>query len=165
MKKENTSSSILSEEREIIPELKPIGSDSKMLRPIVIYATRADYSNLVPVTLDDAKQQIIAYPSRSDLRYGDNEYSTPIALENGLLYDRRGISSNTAFLKITYSDYCSLPSDPSPVTLFEQIIDSDPLIFLAICNREYLQDTSITAIKEYIKKGLPGANIIIDKRI
>ena len=50
------------------PMKQPIGfSPQQMVAPIVVYRTRADYSQYVPVTLSNDKTQIVSYPSRFDL--------------------------------------------------------------------------------------------------
>lgn len=141
----------------------PVGSSSKMLRPIVIYATRADYTTLVPVTMDASRGRIVSYPSRIDLRRGSG-FATPIPLKEGYLYDQRGITPHTAFLSISYEHYTALEEDPSPSELLSFILDKDPLVFLAVCSREYLADESLPSLLKYIDQGFPGAKILVDKR-
>lgn len=143
----------------------PIASQSptQMLRPIVIYQTRADYDNCVPVQLSSDKKQIVSYPSRGDIGTPGN-FATPIKLEGGYLHDRRGVGPNTAFLSLSYDEYAALPQDPSSETLMSYIIDDDPLIFLALCDRSELPDESIASLELYCRTGFPGAKLIIDKR-
>lgn len=152
-----------SDNSSLFIEQEPLGFNSKMLRPIVIYATRADYSALVPVTLDASGSSIASYPSRNDLKQGEG-FTSPIPLDGGYLYDRRGLSPHSAFLSISYEYYTSLEEDPSPSWLSRLILDKDPFTFLAICNREELKDESPSSLNTYINKGFPGARILIDKR-
>lgn len=154
----------MEERNNTIPQQgEPLGLGSQALRPIVVYATRADYNTMVPITLDTTKKYVISYPHCNDLRLG-NGYTLPIALENGLLLDRRGISMGTAFLSLTYEHYCSFDQPLSPEELQKYVLDNDPLTFLAICDRNRLRDESLEAINDYIREGLPGAKIIIDRR-
>lgn len=141
----------------------PLTGAKRMLRPIVIYATRNDYNNLVPVNLSADRETIESFPARSDIKQGD-QLATPIVLSDGLLYDQRGIGVNTAFLSLTYEAYSQLEHEPTIEMLKGLLLDKDPLTFLAVCNRDYLQEESVTALNDYIKKGLPGAQILIDKR-
>lgn len=140
----------------------PIGLESEALKPIIVYATRADYSTLVPILLTSEKQRIIAYPACTDLG-SEGSYSLPIQLKDGFLYDRRGIAIGVAFLKLTYSEYCRLEDRLTPEVLLEDyILDDDPLTFFAICDRSQLRDESVEELNRYIERGLPGAKILVN---
>ena len=97
--------------------------------PTIVYKTKADYFNNVPVLLSDDKQTIIAYPDPKDLTI-DNKLCLPTQLAKGYLLDNRGISSNVGFLKISYQEYSSLATPPSINELKNLLLDSDPLIEL-----------------------------------
>ena len=101
----------------------------------LIYKTKANYNNLVPVTLTDDKTQIVSYPDPTDIVL-DNKYPTPTTLNNGYLLDNRGIGSNVAFLKLTYEEYSKLKSVPTLNELQGLIIDKDPLIELCDCGNK-----------------------------
>ncbi len=96
------------------------------LAPILIGATQpkaiaykmsgqASAAN-VPVQVDN-NGNIVSYPDPSDLKNAE-----PIALKNGYLLDRRGISKNSRFLRYTYSEYSSLKTPPSLSELKASII-------------------------------------------
>jgi len=97
----------------------------------IIYKTKSDYYNLVPVTLSEDRSKIIAYPHPSDLRKGDG-LAKPTVLADGYLLDNRGINQNVAFLRYTYEEYSKIKDIPSIEELYMNIIDKDPL--LEICN-------------------------------
>ena len=101
---------------------------------IYIYKTRGDYNNQVPVDLSADQKTIVFYPDIKDVFY-NGKLATPTMLEDGFLLDNRGISSNVAFLKLTYRQYAALPSTPSSESLFNLILDSEPLTFLYDCGR------------------------------
>lgn len=73
-----------------------------------IYKTNGDFAQLVPITLNAARTEVVSYPAPSDLRD-----ATPVALSDGWLLDRRGISYQTAFLTMTYAEYSALKQAPS----------------------------------------------------
>lgn len=100
--------------------------------PTLVYKTKANYNNLVPVLLSEDKKEIISYPAPSDLKV-NGSYALPIVLNKGYLLDNRGIGINVAFLKITYEEYSKLEKAPSLKELYKLIIDNDPLIELCNC--------------------------------
>lgn len=94
--------------------------------PAIIYKTRADYSQNVAVTLSADKSKIVSYPSPKDV-YMNGSIAYPTALSKGYLLDNRGVSTNTAFLRITYEQYSKLTDAPRLEEMYNQIIDKDPI--------------------------------------
>lgn len=130
------------------------------LAPIVIYKTRGDYRELVPIQLSADGSTVVSYPSRYDL--GEpGAFSTPLLLDAGYLVDRRGVGPHTAFLKLTYDEYYALPNDPSITELLGWVIDREPFTFLAVCDRSYFTTKSKEEFERYIAEGMPGANVLI----
>lgn len=82
-----------------------------------IYKTNGDYERYVPVTLNASRTALVAYPSPADVAG-----SEPVALTDGFLLDRRGVSSATAFTRWTYSQYAALPSAPSPDEIMSNLM-------------------------------------------
>jgi hypothetical protein len=97
--------------------------------PTIVYKTKADYFNNVPVLLSTDKQTIVAYPDPKDLTI-DNKFCQPTKLKQGYLLDNRGISLNVGFLNISYLEYSRLATPPSINELKKLILDTDPLIEL-----------------------------------
>lgn len=91
----------------------------------IVYKTKADYSQLVPIKLNVAKTRVEGFPAPSDL-YRFGQLSTPVALGNGYLLDRQGISVNSAFLSVTYEEYKRFRNTPNPSWLMENIKDKNP---------------------------------------
>jgi len=77
----------------------------------MVYKTRSNYGNLVPVLLSEDKTEIVSYPHPSDIVI-DGEYPLPTPLGGGYLLDNRGSSEHTAFLGLTYEAYAALDSVP-----------------------------------------------------
>jgi len=98
----------------------------------LVYKTKADYKNLVAVQLSEDRKSVISYPDPSDVKSTSNG-PVPLKLHKGYWLDRRGVSWNTAFIKLTYDQYSKLSSVPSPEQLFAMIVDNDPMTELYSC--------------------------------
>lgn len=114
---------------------------------VLIYKTKQDYSQLVPITLSADKSTIASYPHPWDL-YTSNSLAKPVKLKNGYFLDNRGINGNTAFVKFTYEVYTSLSVPPKTEELFKNIIDNDPITELWDCGPK----TNYTNIEKQINK-------------
>lgn len=117
----------------------------------LVYKTKKDYSNFVPVLLSDDKTEIISYPHPNDLIVG-NGFPFPTTLNKHYLLDNRGINKNVAFLKFTYQEYSELKTVPTLKELFDNILDKDPLIELCDCGNK-------TAFSDPVKQ----LNLLISK--
>ncbi len=96
-------------------------------KPTIIYKTKNDYRDKVPVTLSEDKSSIVAYPAPKDVLKGD-EPALPVALEDGFLLDQRGVGPNTAFLNMTYTAYAKLEQVPVPDSLYLMIQEPSPIV-------------------------------------
>lgn len=122
--------------------------------PTVVYKTKGNYNNLVPVLLSVNKSEIISYPHPNDLKVGD-VLSLPTPLSEDYLLDNRGIGPNVAFLKLSYEDYSKLENAPTLKELYELIIDKDPLTELCICeNMKMFKDKTSQLNKLIMAKNL-----------
>lgn len=107
---------------------------------VIIYKTRGDYRNLVPVLLSEDKSKIIAYPHPGDLRI-DGRWLKPELLEGGYLLDNKGIQLNMAFLTFTYEEYSNLENVPPLEILYKKIEDKNPFIEFCDCgNKQQYED-------------------------
>lgn len=102
--------------------------------PFIIYKTKADYNQLVPVILNETKTAIVAYPAPADLIKGE-DLRVPLQLKNGYLLDVRGIGPNVAFTSYTYETYAALEQAPTLESLMEAIVDKDPLLEMYDCKK------------------------------
>ncbi len=125
----NTNKKVMQESNETQPDFVPLFSPGPS---VLVYKTKANYNNLVPVILSDDKTEIVSYPHPKDLLKG-SEYSIPFVLNEGYLLDNRGIGKNVAFLKMSYEEYSNLKNIPSIKELHEIILDDDPLTELCDC--------------------------------
>jgi hypothetical protein len=91
----------------------------------IIYRTRADYSQYVPITLSDDGSTVASYPAPGDIYYR-GVLSKPTVLADGYLLDNRGVNPHTVFIKMTYEEYSSRPQAPTLVELYKMIIDKAP---------------------------------------
>ncbi|MEZ5071019.1 MAG: hypothetical protein R2751_08635 [Bacteroidales bacterium] len=123
--------------------------------PVVVYKTRADYRNLVPVTLDAGRERVVSYPAPGDLNYR-GEPALPLKLKKGYLLDRRGIGPNSAFTSYTYLEYSGLLAAPSPGILLEQVVDSDPFLEMYECSEALKYKDLDAEISSLIDAGFAG---------
>lgn len=111
----------------------PDNQSSAITSPqLIIYKTRSDYHQFVPVQLSPDKSSIVAYPDVKDIYYHE-KLSYPTPLSKGFLLDNRGIGPNVAFLNITYEEYSGYNHTPSADELWKRIIDKDPVIEMYQC--------------------------------
>lgn len=95
-------------------------------KPTIVYKTKADYRDKVPILLSEDGKTVLSYPAPNDLFIGD-ELAQPIELYDGYLLDRRGIGPRVAFLDISYMAYARLPKAPSLKDLMGMLLETDPL--------------------------------------
>ena len=122
------------------------------LAPVIVYKTKTDYNNKVPVILNETKDMISSYPAPSDLFY-NGKLAIPSVLKKEYLLDRRGINQNTAFTSYTYEEYSSLKSAPTIQELYDSIIDNDPFLEIYNCGKMGDYDDLEKALKKHIRNG------------
>lgn len=72
----------------------------------ILYKTKANYSNLVPVGMNDSGTRIVSYPAVQDVATMLLGHSVqPIAMRKHYLLDNFGIGPNSAYLDITWEQY------------------------------------------------------------
>lgn len=120
--------------------------------PCIIYKTRGDYSQNLPVILTDDKSQIASFPDVADIkRQGERVY--PTMLEGGFLLDNRGIDPNVVFLTLTYDEYGNREKTPGASELMSMILDRDPVTEMYRCgNRGDFADI-VTDLNTLIQSG------------
>lgn len=128
------------------PKSKP----SAYIPKAVIYRTNGDYAQQVPIALNAQRTAVVSYPGPGDV----SEASSPVALGDGWLLDRRGgVGLNSAFLRYTYAEYARLQQAPSAAELMSAIIPEARVTevkTLPITLSEALADPA--ALKEAVNK-------------
>ena len=117
-----------------------------MLRSVVIYKTISDFSNFIPIGMNETKSKIVSYPGISDV--SDNK--RPILLDNGYLFDRFGLSVNSVYTSYTYEEYKDLPKQPSLKDLQARIIEKKPFTEMYIYNKSTF---SIEELNQEVSNG------------
>jgi len=125
-----------------LTEFTPV--ENKMLQQIVVYKTSKDYSDFIPVQLNDEGTKIISYPAPEDI-FTDGKLAKPIKLKNGYWLDKRGITKNTAFVNFTYEAYSKLTEAPTTDILYSKIIDKNPITELYNCGAKTTADEVLIA--------------------
>lgn len=120
--------------------------------PVIIYKTKKDYSQNIPVGLSPDKKTLASFPAVGDIYY-NGVLATPQLLNDGYLLDNRGIGPDVAFLSITYAEYSRLKKTPPADSLFKLIIDKDPLTEMYNCGIRYDYDDIIGELNTKIKNG------------
>lgn len=130
----------------------PADMAAERTRPLMVYSTRQDVHDKVPVGLSDDKQHIISYPQPKDLML-EGKLRLPTKLAKGYWLDNKGIGLNTGFLKMTYAEYAALPSAPSVADLEAALLDRDPLESLCDCGTRGTMADPVKAIGDMLKSG------------
>lgn len=102
--------------------------------PVIIYKTTGDYYNNVPVTLNEAKDRIVAFPAPGDLLILGKP-ALPVKLKSGFLLDSRGIGPGAVFTSYTYDEYSAMEAPPSLREMYDRIISMDPFEAMYDCGK------------------------------
>lgn len=127
--------------------------DNAMPR-IIIYKTKADYSNLVPITMDDSKSKIVSFPDPRDV----SAKKRPTHLANGYLLDNFGIGKNVVYTDYTYETYMALEKVPSLDELKQHIVEYNPLTEYYRSEKDInrSKDLTVGALNNMITGGMEG---------
>ena len=120
--------------------------------PVIVYKTRNDYFDKVPVILSEDKTRIVSFPDPLDLKINGN-FVYPSKLIYSYLLDNRGINQNTAFLKFSYEQYCTMDTIPAADRLFNYITDSNPFVEIYQCGHRGNYYEIITELNALILSG------------
>lgn len=102
----------------------------------IIYKTKADYYDKVPVILSADRSKIVSYPGPRDV-ITKGKLAYPTRLNNEFLLDNRGINENVAFLDITYEVFSKSMKVFTSEELFKMILDNDPITEMYNCGSKY----------------------------
>lgn len=133
-------------------EMPATGSVAVTGPPVIIYKTKADYYDKVPVTLSDDKTKVISYPDARDLFRGD-KLALPTKLHKGYLLDNRGIDKNVAFLNISYEKFTKMQRVFTAGQLYDMILDKDPLTEMYNCGKKSKFKDEVAELNDMIDKG------------
>jgi len=118
--------------------------------PTIIYKTKNDYFDKVPVTLSENQYRIVGYPSQKDIITGEG-FSYPTRLVNGFLLDNRGIGQHSAFLDLSYDAYSTLQDEINAEYLLPRIIDRDPFLEIYNCGSKFQYKDIINELNDLIE--------------
>lgn len=120
--------------------------------PVVIYKTVADFSKNVPITMNAEKTEISSYPAPKDVAPGGNP-AYPVALAEGFLLDKRGITANSVFLDYTYTEYMALQKTPSIEELTAHILEKNPFEVIYNCGNRGMYPNLVEDLNALITAG------------
>jgi hypothetical protein len=115
--------------------------------PTIVYKTKADYFDLVPVGISGDKKSIVSYPNMSDMLPS----SYPTKLSDGYLFG--SVSANSGFLKLTRDEYAALKELPSPEKLHDSIRDADPFTEMFDCGSRFQFEDVEKELNQIIDSG------------
>jgi hypothetical protein len=139
---------------------KKAGSESRNLfqpqftpgPPAIVYKTKKDYANYVPVELSEDRKSIVSYPSREDILSDSTGSLKPTQL-NGFYYlDNRGISARTVFLKMSLEEYAHLDTALSLQSMYGMILDKTPFETMCHCGNKSVFDSIVPQLNAIIAK-------------
>lgn len=151
----NSSKKIASNEEEntsALEQVKVGGTHSVVSPKVIVYRTKNDYINNVPVIMDETKTTLVSYPDPVDVSGSAN----PTKLDGGYLLDNRGIGTNVVFTSYTYDEYAKLSAVPSQAELIAHIIDKDPIQEMWVCAPRHTYKDLIADLNRLVKEGFPG---------
>lgn len=119
---------------------------------ILVYRTREDHKDHVPVLLSADHSRIISYPHPNDLKTA-NGLPVPTPVGQGYLLDNRGISRDVAYLGMTWAEYAALPEAPTLEKLNALIIDRDPLTELWEGDRRANLKDPVKEVSAWVEAG------------
>lgn len=137
---------------------------TKSLPHAIVYKTKKDYSKNVPVTMNEDKTTIVSYPAPTDIFF-NGSFAYPTLLENGYLLDNRGIGPNVAFLDYTYQEYSKLKQVPEIKSLYNKIIDNNPLLELWDCGTRKQSKSEIETYNTLIINKFPDCRQLINNNV
>jgi len=137
---------------------KHITHDTMVPAALIIYKTKNDYTKYLPITLNNAKDRIISFPSPGDIFY-NGKLALPDKLKKGYYLDNRGISPNSVFTSFTYEEYSKLEKAPELEDLMKSIIDLDPFLEFYECGNRGDLDR-ITKLNELIENNFKNCKRI-----
>jgi len=121
--------------------------------PLVIYKTRADYSQFVPVRMNANRTEIIKAPHPSEFIH-QGRLSLPVAINQGYWIDNIGISPDVAYLRFTIENYSKL-DEPLPVEIMlRYILDAYPLLEMYQCGYRYEYRDIFSEVNVLVARGL-----------
>lgn len=121
------------------------------LKHVIVYKSKKDYSNNVPIMYSEKIGSIIAYPAPTDAkRFIELK---PVELTSGFLLDQIGVTPNTVYLEYTLEEYAVLDEVPTLETMKSKIIDFSPFEELYNLGQPNEQNNTIEKINELIKSG------------
>jgi len=128
--------------------------------PALVYKTRKNYSQYIPVTMNVEKTRIVSYPHPTDIYY-KGKLAYPTFLNKGYLLDNRGIGPNVVFLDYTYDAYSRLKEPLTMEQLISHLLDKNPLLELWNCGPRPGFKDEVKELNILIENGFTGCTQLV----
>lgn len=122
---------------------------------VIIYKTRMNHMNHVPITLNETRDRVTSFPAPGDL-YFEGKLALPVPLEEDYLLDLRGISKHTVFTSYTYEEYSQMDKAPSVGELLSHVIDLHPFESIYYCGKAGDYADLVKELNKKILSGMEG---------
>ena len=121
------------------------------LKNVVVYKSKSDYSNNVPIMYSKELGSIISYPAPTDVeRFKELK---PIELSEGYLLDQIGVNLRTVYLEYSLDEYSEFREAPSLETMTKKILEYSPFVELYDIGQPNEKNNSIDKLNKLIKSG------------
>jgi len=119
---------------------------------LIVYKTNPAYRKLVAVTLSPDGNSVTSFPDPKDIQTLGVR-AMPVPLHKGYFLDNRGVSTNTAFLGITYEAYAKLHEAPAPENILHMIKDKHAVKLVCDCGLRSQYKDPKAALNKMIDDG------------
>ncbi len=117
----------------VVATLIAINANGQARGPhLLIYKTKKDYSKYVPVLMSADGTKIVSYPDPTDVRKKGKDMRAT-KLHKGYLMDNYGVGTNTAYVKITLTQYAAMKQAHTAGELYKKILVKNPMTTLYDC--------------------------------
>jgi hypothetical protein len=127
---------------------------------LVIYKTKANRDNNVPIRVMEDRKTIITYPAPTDV-FTNGKLAYPTKLEDGYLLDNRGISVSSVFLSYDYQTYSKLGDIPKEAVLLKAVVDFEPFLEMYNCGYRYDYKNEVQQANDIIRNGFKDCKCLI----
>jgi hypothetical protein len=118
----------------------------------VIYKTKVNRDNNVPIRVMEDRKTIITYPAPTDV-FTNGKLAYPTKLADGYLLDNRGIAVSSVFLSFDYETYSKLREIPKESVLLNAVLDFEPFLEMYNCGYRYDYKNEVQAANDIIQNG------------
>jgi hypothetical protein len=127
---------------------------------LVIYKTKLNRDNNVPIRVMEDRKTIITYPAPTDV-FTNGKLAYPTKLADGYLLDNRGVSISSVFLSYDYETYSKLRDIPKESVLLNAVVDFEPFLEMYNCGYRYDYKNEVQQANDIIRNRFKNCKCLI----